>query len=109
MPRGILATATATVKEGITAQHLRQAWENAYADEAFVYVLPEGQWPHTKMVQGSNHAVMQLAYDPHSQRLIVTCAIDNLTKGTAGGAIQSMNIALGMPENLGLLQEGLAP
>lgn len=109
MPRGILATATAKVIDGTTEQDLRQAWESAYADEQFVHLLPEGQWPHTKMVQGSNHALMQVAFDPHAGRVIVICAIDNLTKGTAGGAIQSMNIALGLPENLGLMQEGLTP
>lgn len=109
MPRGILATCTARVKEGVTSAQLRQSWEEAYADESFVHLLPEGHWPSTKSVQGSNHAEMQLAFDEHAGRVIVTCAIDNLTKGTAGGAIQSMNIALGLPENLGLLQEGLAP
>ena len=109
MPRGILATCTAKVKPSVTAEQLRETWEKAYADEAFVHVLPEGQWPTTKSVQGSNHAEMQLAYDPHANRVIITSAIDNLAKGTAGGAIQSMNIALGLPENLGLLQEGLAP
>jgi N-acetyl-gamma-glutamyl-phosphate reductase len=57
----------------------------------------------------SNHAEMQLAFDEHAGRVIVTCVIDNLTKGTAGGAIQSMNIALGLPETLGLELEGVAP
>lgn len=109
MARGILATCTARVKPGVTVEQLRQAWEEAYRDEPFVHLLPEGLWPTTKSVQGSNHVEMQLAYDPHAQRVIITSAIDNLTKGTAGGAIQSMNIALGLPENLGLLQEGLAP
>ncbi|GGH63849.1 N-acetyl-gamma-glutamyl-phosphate reductase [Rothia aerolata] len=109
MPRGILATATAKVKDGVGEADLRAAWESAYTDEPFVHLLPEGQWPHTKSVQGSNHAVMQLAFDEHAGRVIVTSAIDNLAKGTAGGAIQSMNIALGLEENLGLAQEGLVP
>lgn len=109
MPRGILATCTARVKPGVTEAQLRQAWQDAYADERFVHLLPEGQWPTTKSVQGSNHAVMQLAFDEHAGRVIVTSAIDNLAKGTAGGAIQSMNIALGLPEDAGLLQEGLVP
>lgn len=109
MPRGILATATARVRPGVTEAQLREAWQQAYADEKFVHLLPEGQWPTTKSVQGSNHAEMQLAFDAHAGRVIVTSVIDNLAKGTAGGAIQSMNIALGLPENAGLLQEGLAP
>lgn len=109
MPRGILATATAKVRPGVTGAVLRAAWEAAYADEAFVHVLPEGSWPHTKHVLGSNHAEMQLAFDEHAGRVIVTSVIDNLTKGTAGGAVQSMNIALGLDEHLGLELEGVAP
>ena len=72
-------------------------------------MLPEGRWPTTKAVLGSNHVVLQLAVDPHAGRVIVTAALDNLTKGTAGGAVQSMNIALGLPEQAGLEQQGVAP
>ncbi|WP_417235390.1 N-acetyl-gamma-glutamyl-phosphate reductase [Arthrobacter sp.] len=109
MARGILATATARVTPGADAATLRAAWEAAYADEPFVHLLPEGQWPSTKAVQGSNHATLQLAFDEHAGRVIVVCAIDNLVKGTAGGAVQSMNIALGLPETRGLELEGIAP
>lgn len=109
MPRGILTTATARLKPGIDPASVRSAWENAYADEPFVHLLPEGQWPTTKSVAGSNHAVMQLAVDEHIGRVVVSAAIDNLAKGTAGGAIQSMNIALGLPEDTGLTQQGVAP
>ncbi|WP_309080144.1 N-acetyl-gamma-glutamyl-phosphate reductase [Zhihengliuella sp.] len=109
MPRGILTTATARVRPGTTAAQLRSAWEEAYAGEAFVHLLPEGQWPSTKQVLGSNHAVLQLAFDERIGRVIVVAAIDNLTKGTAGGAVQSMNLALGLPELAGLDFEGLAP
>ncbi|MDM7990298.1 N-acetyl-gamma-glutamyl-phosphate reductase [Arthrobacter sp. zg-Y877] len=109
MARGILTTATAKVRPGIDAGALRAAWEQAYAGEHFVRVLPEGQWPATKMVVGSNYAVMQLAYDAHARRVIVSCVIDNLNKGTAGGAVQSMNIALGLEETAGLTQQGVAP
>lgn len=109
MSRGILATTTARLKQGTDPAAVRQAWEQAYGEEAFVHLLPEGQWPTTKAVLGSNHVVMQLAVDEHAGRVIVTAALDNLTKGTAGGAIQSMNIALGLPEQAGLTQEGTAP
>lgn len=109
MPRGILTTATARVTPGVGAEELRAAWERAYDAEPFVHLLPEGRWPATKSVQGSNHAELQLALDEHVGRAIVTCAIDNLAKGTAGGAIQSMNLALGLPETTGLTTEGLAP
>lgn len=109
MARGILTTATAKVMPGTTAEQLREAWTAAYDDEPFVTVLPEGQWPATKAVLGSNYANLQLAFDEHAGRVIVTCVIDNLTKGTAGGAIQSMNIALGLPETAGLTLQGVAP
>ncbi|MCQ1988011.1 N-acetyl-gamma-glutamyl-phosphate reductase [Arthrobacter sp. zg-Y844] len=109
MARGILTTATAKVRPGVDPAALRTAWEQAYASEHFVRVLPEGQWPATKMVVGSNYAVMQLAYDAHANRVIVSCVIDNLNKGTAGGAVQSMNIALGLDETAGLTQQGVAP
>ena len=98
-----------SVGHGVTYAELRQAWADSYDDEPFVHLLPEGQWPTTKSVQGSNHAVMQVAFDQHAGRVIVTCAIDNLTKGTAGGAVQSMNIALGLDETAGLNLQGVAP
>ena len=109
MPRGILATATARLRSDVEPARVRAAWEEAYADEPFVHVLPGGQWPTTKAVLGSNHVVLQLAVDPHVGRVIVTAALDNLTKGTAGGAVQSMNIALGLPEQTGLEIQGVAP
>jgi N-acetyl-gamma-glutamyl-phosphate reductase len=109
MPRGILTTATARVAEGVTAEQVREAWEEAYVAEQFVTVLPEGRWPATKSVAGSNHVQLQLALDARSGRVIVTCVVDNLVKGTAGGAVQSMNLALGMPEDTGLNLQGVAP
>ncbi len=111
MSRGILSTATAKVKAGggVDASQLREAWVDAYENEPFVHVLPEGQWPTTKAVLGSNHAVLQVAYDEHAGRVVVSCAIDNLTKGTAGGAVQSMNLALGLEETAGLDFQAVAP
>ncbi|MCY0939386.1 N-acetyl-gamma-glutamyl-phosphate reductase [Streptomyces sp. H34-S4] len=109
MPRGILATCTAKALPGTTADAVRAAYEKAYADEPFVHLLPEGQWPATASVYGSNAVQIQVAYDEAAQRIIAISAIDNLTKGTAGGAVQSMNIALGLPEALGLSTIGVAP
>lgn len=114
MSRGILATATAKVSPEFAAlpdpaAALRKIWVDAYADEPFVRILPEGQWPATKSVAGSNYAALQIAYDPNVNRVIVCCVIDNLTKGTAGGAVQSMNIALGLAETAGLSLQGVAP
>lgn len=114
MSRGILTTATAKVSAEIAAMEdpataLREIWEEAYSEEPFVRLLPEGQWPTTKSVQGSNYVALQIAYDARVNRVIVCCVIDNLTKGTAGGAVQSMNIALGLPETTGLTFQGVAP
>ncbi|MGX1311023.1 N-acetyl-gamma-glutamyl-phosphate reductase [Streptomyces calvus] len=109
MPRGILATCTAKAKPGVTADSVRAAYEKAYADEPFVHLLPEGQWPATASVHGSNAVQVQVAYDGDAGRIIAISAIDNLTKGTAGGAVQSMNLALGLDETTGLTTIGVAP
>lgn len=109
MPRGILATSTARARPGTTAEAVRAAYEKAYQGEPFVRLLPPGQWPATGAVTGSNTALLQVAYDESARRIIAVSAIDNLTKGTAGGAVQSMNIALGLPEELGLSMTGVAP
>ncbi|MFF6957015.1 N-acetyl-gamma-glutamyl-phosphate reductase [Streptomyces sp. NPDC008317] len=109
MPRGILATCSAKARPGVTGHDLRAAYEKALADEPFVHLLPEGQWPATAAVYGSNAVQIQIAYDESTHRLIAISAIDNLTKGTAGGAVQSMNIALGLPEATGLSTIGVAP
>ncbi|MEU7280733.1 N-acetyl-gamma-glutamyl-phosphate reductase [Streptomyces sp. NPDC045431] len=109
MARGILATCSAKAKPGTTAEDVRAAYEKAYADEPFVHLLPEGQWPATASVYGSNAVQVQVAYDETAGRVIAISAIDNLTKGTAGGAVQSMNIALGFPEDTGLSTIGVAP
>ncbi|NHI10690.1 N-acetyl-gamma-glutamyl-phosphate reductase [Streptomyces sp. KO7888] len=109
MPRGILATCTAKAKPGTTAESVRAAYEKAFADEPFVHLLPEGQWPATASVYGSNAVQMQVAYDAAAGRIIAISAIDNLAKGTAGGAVQSMNLALGLDETTGLTTIGVAP
>ncbi len=109
MARGILATCSAKAKPGVGAADVRAAYEKAYGDEVFVHLLPEGQWPATASVYGSNAVHVQVAYDEAAGRVIAVSAIDNLTKGTAGGAVQSMNIALGLPEDTGLSTIGVAP
>ncbi|WP_446045890.1 N-acetyl-gamma-glutamyl-phosphate reductase [Streptomyces olivaceus] len=109
MPRGILATCTAKAKPGATAESVRAAYEKAFADEPFVHLLPEGRWPATASVHGSNAVQIQVAYDAAAGRIIAISAIDNLAKGTAGGAVQSMNIALGLAETTGLTTIGVAP
>ncbi|MEU6808733.1 N-acetyl-gamma-glutamyl-phosphate reductase [Streptomyces sp. NPDC046831] len=109
MPRGILATCSAKAKPGVTAEAVRAAYEKAYADEPFVHLLPEGQWPATASVHGSNAVLVQVVHDEAAHRIVAVSAIDNLTKGTAGGAVQSMNIALGLDEGTGLPATGVAP
>jgi N-acetyl-gamma-glutamyl-phosphate reductase len=109
MPRGILATCSAKAKPGVSGDAVRAAYEKAYADEPFVRLLPEGQWPATASVYGSNAVQVQVAYDESAGRIIAISAIDNLTKGTAGGAVQSMNIALGLDETTGLPTIGVSP
>jgi N-acetyl-gamma-glutamyl-phosphate reductase len=109
MSRGILATATARIAEGTDPAAVRAAWEAAYADEPFVHLLPEGQWPSTAMTLGANTALVQVAVDEAVGRVVTVTAIDNLVKGTAGAAIQSLNLALGLPETAGLITEGVAP
>jgi N-acetyl-gamma-glutamyl-phosphate reductase len=109
MVRGILATTTARVKPGVTLEQLHQAWSDTYASETFVQVLPLGQFPSTQDTLGVNTCLMGLALDEKAGRVVVVSALDNLTKGTAGAAIQSVNIALGLPEGLGLSIDGLAP
>ncbi|GAQ64453.1 N-acetyl-gamma-glutamyl-phosphate reductase [Streptomyces scabiei] len=109
MSRGILATCSAKARPGVTADSVRAAYEKTFADEPFVHLLPEGQWPATASVHGSNAVQIQVAYDEAAGRIIAISAIDNLTKGTAGGALQSMNIALGLHETTGLSTIGVAP
>src|SRR5688572_7497275 len=109
MSRGILATCSAKLAPGIDDAAARAAYEKAYADEPFVHLLPEGQWPTTAAVLGANTVQLQLAVDPDAGRLVVVAAVDNLTKGTAGGALQCANLALGLPETTGLPLVGVAP
>ncbi len=109
MSRGILATCSAPLTPGVTSDEVRETYLKAYAAEPFVRVLPEGEWPQTKAVLGSNACHLQVAVDEAAERLVVVGAIDNLAKGTAGGAIQSMNLALGLDETLGLTTVGVAP
>ncbi|APU16349.1 MULTISPECIES: N-acetyl-gamma-glutamyl-phosphate reductase [Actinoalloteichus] len=109
MSRGILATCSAPIVAGLDEQAAREVYRKAYADEPFVRLLPAGTWPTTAATIGSNAVHLQLAVDQEAGRLIVVAALDNLTKGTAGGAVQSMNLALGLPETTGLSTVGVAP
>ena len=109
MARGVLATCSATLAPGTTEAQLRQAYARAYGDERFVRLLPEGRLPAVEHTIGANTVLLGLAVDAAANRLVVVAALDNLVKGTAGAAIQSANIALGLPESAGLPIDGTAP
>jgi N-acetyl-gamma-glutamyl-phosphate reductase len=115
MPRGILATCTARLRPEASAggpgyqARLRGVLAGAYAGEPFVCVLPEGRWPTTGAVAGSNGVHLQAAADARTGRATVLAAIDNLGKGAAGQAIQNANLMLGLPEAAGLTSCGVAP
>ncbi|WP_199190028.1 N-acetyl-gamma-glutamyl-phosphate reductase [Mycobacterium sp. ENV421] len=105
--RGILATCTARTQASVS--EIRTAYEKAYDAEPFIHLLPEGQLPRTGAVIGSNAAQLAVAVDADAGVLVAVCAIDNLVKGTAGAAVQSMNLALGWGETEGLSIVGVAP
>jgi N-acetyl-gamma-glutamyl-phosphate reductase len=107
MSRGILATCSAPTT--VDTETLRAAYEKDYGAEPFIHVLPEGSWPQTQAVLGSNAVHLQVAVDERAGRAVVVGAMDNLTKGTSGAAVQCMNLALELPETRGLSTVGLAP
>lgn len=102
MNRGILATAYAKVKDGVTSDDIRAAYNKYYENEYFVRVLEDGVLPETKWVEGSNFLDVNFKFNPRTNRVIMMGAIDNLVKGAAGQAVQNMNIMFGLPENMGL-------
>jgi N-acetyl-gamma-glutamyl-phosphate reductase len=107
MARGILATSTAKLVGD--PKKVRDAWQTAYADEPFIHLLPAGVFPRSADTIGANTVHIGLAVDERAGRVVVVSALDNLVKGTAGAAIQSANLALGLPETLGLPLDGVAP
>ena len=109
MPRGILATSSADLAEGVTVDDLHECLMSAYAREPFVAVLGPGQWPSTGSTLGSNSVHVQATADAHSGRAVVIAALDNLVKGAAGQALQNANLMLGLPEAAGLSAAGVAP
>nr|WP_288869755.1 N-acetyl-gamma-glutamyl-phosphate reductase [uncultured Corynebacterium sp.] len=109
LPRGILTTVTAPLVQGVTAEAVNSAYEQAYQGEQFVRLLPAGSQPQTQHVVGANMCAVQVEVDEHAGKLVATSAIDNLTKGTGGAAVQCMNLALGWDEGAGLSRAAVAP
>ncbi len=102
MTRGLLSTVYLEVEPGTDTDEVLDVYRARYAGEPFVTVHAAGRMPSTAEVRGSNRAHIGLVVDEAADTLIVTCAIDNLVKGTSGQAIQCANIALGLSETAGL-------
>jgi N-acetyl-gamma-glutamyl-phosphate reductase len=109
MSRGELITAHVELANGKSVNDLRAELESTYQDEPFVRVLAEGKLPSTGMVRGSNMCVINVFADRIPGRAIVIAALDNLVKGSAGQALQNMNVAFGLEETTGLQQQPMFP
>ena len=109
MNRGILVTAYADLKEGVTDEMIRSAYEKYYADEYFIRLLDKDVCPETRWVEGSNYVDINYKIEPRTGRVIIMGAIDNLVKGAAGQAVQNMNIMFGFDEKEGLMGAPMFP
>jgi N-acetyl-gamma-glutamyl-phosphate reductase len=102
MNRGILVSAYAKLKAGVTTKMIDEAYQK-YQQEPFIRVLPKGKLPETRFVRGSNYVDINYVIDQRTNRVVMLGAIDNLVKGAAGQAIQNMNIMFGLEESEGLM------
>ena len=109
MPRGLLATVTATLLDHVEASDAADALAKTYDGQPFVRVLPAGRWPSTTHLRGGNGATVGMACDSRTGRVTVCCAIDNLGKGAAGQAVQNANLMFGLPATTGLTAMGIYP
>lgn len=109
MNRGILVTAYASLKKGVSEEQVRAAYEKYYKEETFIRLLEKDAVPETRWVEGSNYTDINFKVDPRTGRVIMMGAIDNLVKGAAGQAVQNMNLMFGLPEETGLLQVPMFP
>ena len=109
MNRGILSTIYVNSAPHHDVKRIHTVLEKTYANHKFVHVLPSGEVPATRHVRGTNHVMIGTFAGRVSGQLIVVCAIDNLTKGSSGQAVQNMNIRMGWPEEEGLQTAALFP
>lgn len=109
MVRGELCTMYAPLTRQISAEEAQGVFETFYSGRPFVQVLPQGQLPATKHVLGTNMCHLSVAIDEHAGKAIVMSAVDNLVRGTAGQAVQNMNLMFGFPETSGLMNPGQYP
>jgi N-acetyl-gamma-glutamyl-phosphate reductase len=107
MPRGILSTITAKLSKSVSTDEVHALYLQYFSNSQFVTVLPVGSMPKTAALIGSNHVQIQVAVDEHTNRLVVSVAIDNLGKGAAAQAIQNANLMCGLDEAAGLRFDGL--
>ncbi|MCR5488214.1 MAG: N-acetyl-gamma-glutamyl-phosphate reductase [Lachnospiraceae bacterium] len=109
MNRGILATETASLTGDYTLQDISRIYEDYYGREPFIRLLPAGQCPETRFVEGSNYVDLGFQIDPRTKRIVMMGALDNLVKGAAGQAVQNMNVMFGFEETEGLRSVPMNP
>lgn len=109
MDRGLLATIYAKPLKKLSTSELTKIYQNVYAKEPFVRILPADQLPNTKQVRGTNYCDIAVRYDDRTEIITILSAIDNLNKGASGQAIQNMNLMSGLDESSGLLGTALIP
>lgn len=102
MTRGIMSTMYASVSGDRSLSDFIELYRSYYEGRSFVRIRPEGQWPATKEVWGSNYCDIGFALDKRTNRITIVSVIDNLVKGAAGQAIQNLNLMMGWDETLGL-------
>jgi N-acetyl-gamma-glutamyl-phosphate/LysW-gamma-L-alpha-aminoadipyl-6-phosphate reductase len=111
--RGILTTSHVYLKDDLSDKEVWAIYRSAYKDEPFMRIVKESagvhRYPEPKLLSGSNYCDVGFERDPHSRRLVVMAATDNLMKGAAGQAVQCFNVRMGCEEDLGLEFAGLHP
>ncbi len=107
--RGILSTCYAAPLGQLSAQEAHAILSSRYENERFVRVLPPGQWPSIKVVNGSNFCDIGCTVDPRTGRLIVVSSLDNLLKGASGQVVQNLNVMCGFDESAGLTSAAVFP
>src|SRR5207248_363799 len=110
---GFLVTAHVFLKDDLPEKDLWKIYRAAYADEPFMRIVKESQgihrYPNPKILSGTNYTDVGFERDPHSRRVVVMSALDNLMKGAAGQAVQALNVRFGWDERTGLDFPGLYP
>ena len=109
MNRGILVTAYANLAKDVTYEDVRAAYEKYYADEYFIRLLDKDVCPETRWVEGSNFVDINFKLDARTGRVVMMAALDNITKGAAGQAVQNMNLMFGLDERTGLMMAPVFP